>query len=80
MTLFFPGVWEPPNPEAKLSYDRDFLLRLQFDQVSLQKPDNLPRLPDIILDKVSALPHHHPHPPHHLHFLRLLKIDKLWLL
>jgi translation initiation factor 4G len=43
--------WSPINLEGKKQYDRDFLLQLQFSTESLEKPDGLPKLPDVILDK-----------------------------
>lgn len=39
------------NPSGRKSYDRNFLLQMQFSSESLEKPDGLPRLPDVILDK-----------------------------
>ncbi|XP_074654497.1 eukaryotic translation initiation factor 4 gamma 1-like isoform X3 [Tubulanus polymorphus] len=41
--------WSPLNPEGKRIYDRDFLLSLQG--TCKAKPDGLPRLPDVILEK-----------------------------
>ena len=49
--------WSPLNPEGKKQYDRDFLLSLQDQCSSRTKPDNLPDLPDVILDKVSSQTH-----------------------
>lgn len=40
--------WSPLNTEGKKQYDRDFLMRLQYDVLSKKKPDDLPKL-DIIL-------------------------------
>ena len=42
--------WSPLNPEGKKQYDRDFLLQLQSQPMSLCKPNNLPNL-DVIKDK-----------------------------
>ncbi|KAG8175493.1 hypothetical protein JTE90_025507 [Oedothorax gibbosus] len=42
--------WSPLNPEGKKQYDRDFLLQLQGQPMSLCKPTNLPNL-DVIKDK-----------------------------
>lgn len=42
--------WSPLNPEGKKQYDRDFLLQLQSQPMSLCKPSNLPNL-DVIKDK-----------------------------
>nr|CAG23924.1 eukaryotic initiation factor 4G [Sphaerechinus granularis] len=41
--------WSPNNPEGKKQYDRDFLL--QFQKGCTDKPDGLPNIPDIVLDK-----------------------------
>ncbi|GBN38454.1 Eukaryotic translation initiation factor 4 gamma 3 [Araneus ventricosus] len=43
--------WSPRNPEGKKQYDREFLLQLQSQPMSLRKPNNLPNL-DVIKDKV----------------------------
>ncbi|XP_041377346.1 eukaryotic translation initiation factor 4 gamma 3-like [Gigantopelta aegis] len=37
--------------EGKCQYDRSFLLQLQFAKASMTKPNALPNLPDVILDK-----------------------------
>ena len=42
--------WSPLNTEGKKQYDRDFLMILQTNPLSLQKPDNLPDNMDVILD------------------------------
>ncbi|CAL1268469.1 unnamed protein product [Larinioides sclopetarius] len=42
--------WSPLNPEGKKQYDREFLLQLQSQPMSLCKPNNLPNL-DVIKDK-----------------------------
>ncbi|GIY74246.1 eukaryotic translation initiation factor 4 gamma 3 [Caerostris extrusa] len=44
--------WSPLNPEGKKQYDRDFLLQLQSQPMSLCKPNNLPNL-DVIKDKAQ---------------------------
>jgi hypothetical protein len=36
--------WSPLNPEGKKQYDRKFLICLQNDPLSLQKPSNLPNM------------------------------------
>ncbi|XP_032659811.1 eukaryotic translation initiation factor 4 gamma 1 isoform X10 [Chelonoidis abingdonii] len=46
--------WKPLNPEEKKRYDREFLLGFQFIFASLQKPEGLPQISDVVLDKVSA--------------------------
>lgn len=45
--------WEPINPEEKKRYDREFLLRCQFISASMHKPEGLPVISDVVLDKVS---------------------------
>ncbi|XP_055935893.1 eukaryotic translation initiation factor 4 gamma 3-like isoform X2 [Argiope bruennichi] len=42
--------WSPLNPEGKKQYDREFLLQLQSQPMSLCKPSNLPNL-DVIKNK-----------------------------
>jgi len=42
--------WSPLNPEGKKQYDREFLICLQRDPLSLQKPCNLPNM-EIVKDK-----------------------------
>ncbi|CAL1268464.1 unnamed protein product [Larinioides sclopetarius] len=42
--------WSPLNPEGKKHYDREFLLYLQSQPLSLCKPNNLPNL-SVIKDK-----------------------------
>ncbi len=36
--------WSPLNPQGKKQYDRSFLICLQNDPLSLQKPSNLPAM------------------------------------
>ncbi|XP_056421627.1 eukaryotic translation initiation factor 4 gamma 1 isoform X2 [Hyla sarda] len=48
--------WKPLNPEEKKSYDRDFLLGFQFIVASMQKPDGLPQITDVVLDKANKTP------------------------
>lgn len=43
-------MWSPLNPSGKKQYDRDFLIQLQFDDLSQIKPEQLPDM-DIIKDK-----------------------------
>ena len=45
--------WSPLNPEGKKQYDRNFLLKLQYEPTSMTRPVNLLALPDIILNAVS---------------------------
>ncbi|XP_072174929.1 eukaryotic translation initiation factor 4 gamma 1-like [Diadema setosum] len=46
--------WSPVNPEGKKQYDRDFLL--QFQKGCTDKPDGLPNIPDIVLEKADVRP------------------------
>lgn len=46
--------WKPLNPEEKKRYDREFLLGFQFILASMQKPEGLPQITDVVLDKVGA--------------------------
>jgi len=46
--------WSPLNPEGKKQYDRNFMLKLQFEPSSIIRPANLPALPDIILNEVFS--------------------------
>ncbi|XP_035696668.1 eukaryotic translation initiation factor 4 gamma 1-like [Branchiostoma floridae] len=41
--------WSPLNPEGKKQYDRSFLL--QFQPECIDKPDGLPKIVDVVLDK-----------------------------
>ena len=61
--------WSPLNIEGKKQYDRDFLMSLQTNPLSLQKPD-LPNNMDVILDapnlrNVTSAPNlkNFDHPP-----------------
>lgn len=47
--------WKPLNLEEKKRYDREFLLGFQFIFASLQKPEGLPHITDVVLDKVGGL-------------------------
>jgi len=42
--------WSPLNMDGKKQYDRDFLISLQANPLSLQKPDTLPSNMDVILN------------------------------
>lgn len=44
--------WKPINPEEKKRYDREFLLGFQFISASMHKPEGLPHISDVVLDKV----------------------------
>ncbi|XP_060743866.1 eukaryotic translation initiation factor 4 gamma 1-like isoform X2 [Tachysurus vachellii] len=48
--------WKPLNPEEKKKYDREFLLRFQFISASMHKPEGLPHISDVVLDKVNKTP------------------------
>uniref|UniRef100_A0A8D0HB38 Eukaryotic translation initiation factor 4 gamma 1 n=1 Tax=Sphenodon punctatus TaxID=8508 RepID=A0A8D0HB38_SPHPU len=48
--------WKPLNPEEKKQYDREFLLGFQFIFVSMQKPEGLPHISDVVLDKANKNP------------------------
>ncbi|XP_077146227.1 eukaryotic translation initiation factor 4 gamma 1 isoform X1 [Ranitomeya variabilis] len=48
--------WKPLNPEEKKSYDREFLLGFQFIVASMQKPEGLPQITDVVLDKANKNP------------------------
>lgn len=56
MSLLPPTAeqWKPLNPEEKKRYDREFLLGFQFIFASMQKPEGLPQITDVVLDKVGA--------------------------
>merc|ERR1719394_1275847 len=46
--------WSPLNPEGKKQYDREFLICLQRDPLSLTKPNNLPAM-EIVKDKPNQM-------------------------
>ncbi|XP_078266306.1 eukaryotic translation initiation factor 4 gamma 1a [Rhinoraja longicauda] len=48
--------WKPLNPEDKKKYDREFLLGFQFISASMQKPEGLPAISDVVLDKANKTP------------------------
>uniref|UniRef100_A0AAX7VK32 Eukaryotic translation initiation factor 4 gamma, 1a n=1 Tax=Astatotilapia calliptera TaxID=8154 RepID=A0AAX7VK32_ASTCA len=48
--------WKPINPEDKKRYDREFLLGCQFISASMHKPEGLPIISDVVLDKVNKTP------------------------
>ncbi|NXQ57635.1 IF4G3 factor, partial [Anthoscopus minutus] len=45
--------WKPLDPEGKKQYDREFLLDIQFMPACIQKPEGLPPISDVVLDKVN---------------------------
>ncbi|AWP04062.1 putative eukaryotic translation initiation factor 4 gamma 1-like [Scophthalmus maximus] len=48
--------WKPIDPEDKKRYDREFLLGFQFSSASVTKPEGLPTISDVVLDKVNKTP------------------------
>ncbi|KAM7413631.1 hypothetical protein PAMA_020830 [Pampus argenteus] len=48
--------WKPINPEEKKKYDREFLLGFQFSSASMNKPEGLPAISDVVLDKANKTP------------------------
>ncbi|KAL6260894.1 hypothetical protein P5V15_008422 [Pogonomyrmex californicus] len=51
--MYKEGQWSPVNMSGRKSYDRDFLLRLQFDPNSKLKPANLPNLQAVLKDSLQ---------------------------
>ncbi|XP_072522649.1 eukaryotic translation initiation factor 4 gamma 3 isoform X2 [Salminus brasiliensis] len=43
----------PVQPNGKRQYDRDFLLGFQFMPACVQKPEGLPPISDVVLDKIN---------------------------
>uniref|UniRef100_A0A8C2E6H1 Eukaryotic translation initiation factor 4 gamma, 1a n=1 Tax=Cyprinus carpio TaxID=7962 RepID=A0A8C2E6H1_CYPCA len=52
----FAEQWKPINPEEKKRYDREFLLGFQFKGASMHKPEGLPHISDVVLDKANKTP------------------------
>ncbi|XP_076137899.1 eukaryotic translation initiation factor 4 gamma 1-like [Alosa pseudoharengus] len=48
--------WKPVDLEAKKSYDREFLLGFQFSSACMHKPEGLPHISDVVLDKANKTP------------------------
>ncbi|XP_046874129.1 eukaryotic translation initiation factor 4 gamma 1a isoform X2 [Hypomesus transpacificus] len=48
--------WKPIDPEDKKRYDREFLLGFQFSSASMHKPEGLPLISDVVLDKANKTP------------------------
>lgn len=46
--------WSPINTSGKKIYDRDFLMKLQFDPNSKLKPPNLPNLQAVLKDSLQV--------------------------
>ncbi|NWR62876.1 IF4G3 factor, partial [Bucorvus abyssinicus] len=53
MYQYKPEQWKPLDPEGKKQYDREFLLDFQFMPACIQKPEGLPPISDVVLDKVN---------------------------
>ncbi|XP_050178636.1 eukaryotic translation initiation factor 4 gamma 3 isoform X2 [Myiozetetes cayanensis] len=51
-----PEQWKPLDPEGKKQYDREFLLDIQFMPACIQRPEGLPPISDVVLDKVRGEP------------------------
>ncbi|NXA09935.1 IF4G3 factor, partial [Sapayoa aenigma] len=51
-----PEQWKPLDPEGKKRYDREFLLDMQFMPACIQKPEGLPPISDVVLDKMRGEP------------------------
>ncbi|XP_074916382.1 eukaryotic translation initiation factor 4 gamma 3 isoform X8 [Chelonoidis abingdonii] len=51
-----PEQWKLMNPEGKKQYDREFLLDFQFMPACIRKPEGLPPISDVVLDKVRGDP------------------------
>lgn len=47
--------WKPVDTEGKKQYDREFLLDFQYMPPCIQKPEGLPPISDVVLDKVSRM-------------------------
>uniref|UniRef100_A0AAQ4QSW2 Eukaryotic translation initiation factor 4 gamma, 1a n=1 Tax=Gasterosteus aculeatus aculeatus TaxID=481459 RepID=A0AAQ4QSW2_GASAC len=54
--------WKPIDPEDKKRYDREFLLGFQFISASMNKPDGLPSISDVVLEKANKTPMRPPDP------------------
>ncbi|XP_039710661.1 eukaryotic translation initiation factor 4 gamma 3 isoform X15 [Pteropus medius] len=50
---FKPESWKPADTEGKKQYDREFLLDFQFMPACIQKPEGLPPITDVVLDKIN---------------------------
>ncbi|XP_037533293.1 eukaryotic translation initiation factor 4 gamma 1 [Nematolebias whitei] len=48
--------WKPINTEEKKKYDREFLLEFQFISASMNRPEGLPAISDVVLDKANKTP------------------------
>uniref|UniRef100_A0A8C1C0E1 Eukaryotic translation initiation factor 4 gamma, 3b n=1 Tax=Cyprinus carpio carpio TaxID=630221 RepID=A0A8C1C0E1_CYPCA len=52
-TPCFCSSAEPAEKNGKKQYDRDFLLGFQFMPACVQKPEGLPPISDVVLDKIN---------------------------
>uniref|UniRef100_A0A667YMW3 Eukaryotic translation initiation factor 4 gamma 3 n=1 Tax=Myripristis murdjan TaxID=586833 RepID=A0A667YMW3_9TELE len=52
-TPYMPEVQYLAEPNGKRQYDRDFLLGFQFMPACIQKPEGLPPISDVVLDKIN---------------------------
>uniref|UniRef100_A0A8I3MKH5 Eukaryotic translation initiation factor 4 gamma 3 n=2 Tax=Canis lupus familiaris TaxID=9615 RepID=A0A8I3MKH5_CANLF len=50
---FKPDSWKPADTEGKKQYDREFLLDFQYMPACIQKPEGLPPISDVVLDKIN---------------------------
>ncbi|XP_045714559.1 eukaryotic translation initiation factor 4 gamma 3 isoform X6 [Phyllostomus hastatus] len=50
---FKPESWKPADTEGKKQYDREFLLDIQYMPACIQKPEGLPPISDVVLDKIN---------------------------
>lgn len=48
-----PDIEDLAEPAGKRQYDRDFLLGFQFMPACIQKPEGLPPISDVVLDKMN---------------------------
>ncbi|XP_078186775.1 eukaryotic translation initiation factor 4 gamma 3 isoform X27 [Callithrix jacchus] len=53
MFPFKTESWKPTDTEGKKQYDREFLLDFQFMPACIQKPEGLPPISDVVLDKIN---------------------------
>uniref|UniRef100_A0AAQ4PTP9 Eukaryotic translation initiation factor 4 gamma, 1a n=1 Tax=Gasterosteus aculeatus aculeatus TaxID=481459 RepID=A0AAQ4PTP9_GASAC len=60
--LHLSEQWKPIDPEDKKRYDREFLLGFQFISASMNKPDGLPSISDVVLEKANKTPMRPPDP------------------
>ncbi|XP_048375119.1 eukaryotic translation initiation factor 4 gamma 3 isoform X3 [Sphaerodactylus townsendi] len=48
-----PEQWKPLDSNGKKQYDREFLLDFQFMPACIQKPEGLPPISEVVLDKIN---------------------------